>query len=142
MGSWWKISLCSACVIIGSGVSIAWWAHWKAANRRTFQVNARRVLAEQGDTRAQDQLASMYYFGRGVPQDYGEAFRWYRKAAEQGDAKGQFNLGLMYDDGKAVPQDHAEAVNWYRKAAEQSDVKAQSALGYAYSNGQGVPLVS
>jgi hypothetical protein len=82
----------------------------------------------------------MYYFGRGVPQDYGEAVRCYRKAAEQGYAKAQFNLGLMYHDGKGVPQDHDEAVNWYRKAAEQSDVKAQSALGYAYYNGEGVPL--
>jgi TPR repeat protein len=34
----------------------------------------------------------MYANGQGVPQDYGEAIRWYRKAAEQGFADAQFNL--------------------------------------------------
>ncbi len=34
----------------------------------------------------------MYYFGRGVPQDYSEAVRWYRKAAEQGDVRAQESL--------------------------------------------------
>ena len=36
----------------------------------------------------------MYAQGRGMPQDFGEAAKWYRKAAEQGDALAQFNLGL------------------------------------------------
>jgi TPR repeat protein len=90
--------------------------------------------------KAQDKLASMYYFGRGVPQDYSEAVRWYRKAADQGDSQAQFNLGLMYHDGRGVPPDQAEAFNLYRRSAEQGDVKAQSALGYAYYNGEGVPL--
>ena len=35
--------------------------------------------------------------GQGVPQDYAEAVRWYRKAADQGHAGAQFNLGVMYD---------------------------------------------
>jgi TPR repeat protein len=40
--------------------------------------------------------------GLGVPQDYTEATKWYRKAAEQGDAKAQYNLGYMYNDGCGV----------------------------------------
>jgi TPR repeat protein len=31
----------------------------------------------------------MYEYGRGVPKDYGEALRWYRKAAEKGMAPAQ-----------------------------------------------------
>ena len=132
----------SSIVIAGAGlgVSMVWWAHWKAAKRRALEVSICRVRAEQGDMKAQYKLGAMYYFGRGVPRDYGEAVRWYRKAAEQGYAAAQFNLGLMYHDGNGVPQHHAEAVNWYRKAAEQGDPKAESALGYAYSSGEGVPL--
>jgi uncharacterized protein len=42
-----------------------------------------------GFAKAQFALASMYYDGKGVPQDYAEAARWYRKAAEQGDALAQ-----------------------------------------------------
>ena len=35
---------------------------------------------------AQYNLAVLYANGQGVPQDYVEARKWYRKAAEQGDA--------------------------------------------------------
>ena len=44
--------------------------------------------------------------GRGVPQGYAEAMKWYRKATEQryGDATAQYNLGLMY--GKGADADH------------------------------------
>ena len=34
----------------------------------------------------------MYQYGRGVPKDYKEAVRWYRKAAAQGNEKGQKHL--------------------------------------------------
>ncbi len=44
-----------------------------------------RSLAELGDAVAQYSLGLMYYHGRGVPQDYAEAAKWYRKAAERGD---------------------------------------------------------
>jgi Sel1 repeat len=71
----------------------------------------------------------MYYQGKGVPRDYPEAVRWYRKAADQGYAKAQYDLGNMYSQGKGVPQDYAEAARWYRKAADQGDTRAQRILG-------------
>jgi TPR repeat protein len=81
----------------------------------------------------------MFYLGKGEPQDYTEAVRWYRKAADQGYAKAQFNLSDMYRDGKGVPQDYAEAVRWCRKAAEQGDTKAQDGLAFMFYQGQGLP---
>src|SRR5206468_907770 len=80
-----------------------------------------------------------YANGQGVPQGYGEAVRWSRKAAEQGDAKAQYSLGASCANGLGVPQDDAEAVRWYRKAADQGDAMAQYGLGYMYGKGQGVP---
>jgi hypothetical protein len=80
----------------------------------------------------------MYYDGKGVPQDYAEAVRWYRKSAEQGYAMAQIDVGFMYQEGKGVPQDYAEAVRWYRKAADQGDAKAQYDLGFMYYQGKGV----
>jgi len=71
----------------------------------------------------------MYSQGKGVPRDYPEAVRWYRKAADQGYAKAQYDLGNMYSQGKGVPQDYAEAARWYRKAADQGDTRAQRILG-------------
>ena len=101
-----------------------------------FQETKR--LAEGGDKIAQFNLGVMYGNGKGVPQDYKLAVKWYTKAAEQGDAKTQFNLGLMYDNGKGVPQDYKLAVKWYTMSAEQGNAEAQSNLGINYAKGEGV----
>ena len=102
-------------------------------------VEALRAKAEQGNTRAQYNLAVTYATGHGVPQDYAEAVKWYRMAAEQGDATAQYSLGIIYDKGRGVPQDYAEAVKWYRMAAEQGVARAQYNLAVMYAVGQGVP---
>jgi TPR repeat protein len=81
--------------------------------------------AEKGDANAQFFIGHKYGTGKGVPQDYAEAAKWYRKAAEQGHAEAQFNLGIMYDEGRGVHQDYAEAAKWYRKAKEQGVASAQ-----------------
>jgi TPR repeat protein len=101
-------------------------------------INIRKA-AEQGDAGAQFSLGWMYEIGKGVPQDYSEAAKWYRKAAEQGLGSAQSNLGVMYKIGKGVPQDYSEAIKWYRKAAEQGLGSAQSNLGVMYEIGKGVP---
>ncbi len=44
-----------------------------------------RPLAERGKAVAQWSLGIMYERGRGVPQDYVQAYRWYTLAANQGD---------------------------------------------------------
>lgn len=79
-----------------------------------------------------------YYFGRGVPRDYAEGVKWFRKAAEQNHAKAQYNLGKCHTRGEGVERDYTEAVKWFRKAAEQNSARAQSDLGVCYDNGQGV----
>ena len=61
----------------------------------------------------------MYDNGKGVPQDYKEAVKWYRLAAEQGDARCSIQSWLHVHNGEGVPQDYKEAVKWYRLAAEQ-----------------------
>ena len=57
--------------------------------------------ANAGDAAAQFNLALMYDFGRGVPQDDVKGAAWYRQAAEQGYAKAQYNLGFMYATGRS-----------------------------------------
>jgi len=75
--------------------------------------------AEQGDIDAQYNLANRYRVGYGVPQDYGQALKWNKKAGEGGHVHAQFNVGQIYEKGYTVPQDLSEAVKWYSKAAEQ-----------------------
>jgi uncharacterized protein len=71
-------------------------------------------LADQADAVAQWQLGRMHYYGLGVPLEWAEALRWYRKAAEQGHAAAQYDLGNMYYRGLGVPpESYAEALRWY-----------------------------
>ena len=60
----------------------------------------------------------MYKEGRGVPQDYAEALKWYRKAAEQGDGLAQTHLGNIYLNGFGVARDLVLAFMWMSLAAE------------------------
>ena len=71
-----------------------------------------RPLAEQGDARAQFLLGLMYAKGQGVPQDPGEAAKWYRLAAEQGDVQAQYELAWLYATGDGVTQDYVAAHMW------------------------------
>ena len=92
-------------------------------------VTELRLMAEQGDVRAQRSLGIMYEIGRGVARDHETALRWYRQAAVQGDAQAQTNLGAMYANGRGVTQNDADAVRWFRRAAEQRYAHAQKNLG-------------
>jgi hypothetical protein len=96
-------------------------------------------LANQGDVNAQHNLGVMYNIGRGVPQDYAQAAKWYRLAADQGYAPAQYFLAAMYRNGEGVPQDYGQAVKWSRLAADQGHANAKIILGLMYEDGQGVP---
>jgi S1-C subfamily serine protease len=65
--------------------------------------------------------------GKGVPQDYRESVKWYRKAAEQGHAKSQYFLGLAYYHGRGVTQNFMDAYIWLNLAAAQGDQDATEA---------------
>jgi TPR repeat protein len=69
----------------------------------------------------------MYANGNGVPQDYAEAAKWYRKAAEQGAADAQYTLGGMYEWGDGVPKDDVIAYMWFNLAAAQGTMKEAAA---------------
>src|SRR5258706_6538915 len=114
----------------------------QAAYNRGDYAGALRLwtsLAQQGHAKAQEKIGTMYYEGRGVARDYGEAFGWFRRAADHGDPNAPFYLGVMYHDGLGVVKDRAEAVRWYRRAADQGTAIAQVNLGAAYADGDGVP---
>jgi TPR repeat protein len=97
-----------------------------------------RPLAEEGSAAAQNNLATIYHAGQGVPRDDALSFQWLRKAADNGDPNAEFTLGLAYASGDGEPQDDVQAAAWYRKAADQGQPAAQAMLGVAYYRGQGV----
>jgi TPR repeat protein len=95
--------------------------------------------AEQGDVDAQLSVGMMYDFGQGVPQNYAEAIRWYRRSAERGNPAAQNNLGVMHLNGQGVPANSVEAARWIRMAADQGYAQAQMNLGWMHAKGTGVP---
>ena len=78
------------------------WADWDdgiSAYIAGDYATARRIwlpLARAGDRRAQYNLGVIHANGKGVPENYGEAVKWWIQAAEQGHSGAQFSLGSAY----------------------------------------------
>lgn len=68
--------------------------------------------AEGGDVRAQTNLGSIYYYGKGISVNFDKAFRWYHAAALQGDLDAQIGLAIMYIKSQGVQGDFAIAYMW------------------------------
>ena len=74
----------------------------------------------------------MFFDGKGIKQNYKEAFNWWIKAADSGNADAQHNLGYMYENGFSVEKNIDQAVSWYKKGANKDDKckQALKRLGY------------
>jgi hypothetical protein len=96
-------------------------------------------LGAQGNASAQNKLGQLYASGRGVPQDYATARRWFEKAAAQGHGWALNQLGQLSADGLGVPQDYKKAREWWELAAAHGVAQAQYNLGQLYANGRGGP---
>jgi TPR repeat protein len=107
-------------------------------DKKRVKLEELMAKADKGDAIAQCNLGYRYEKGNGVPQDYTEAIKWYRRAAKQGQASAQCNLGQMYYHGKGVRTNLPEALKWFLKAANQDDASAQYNLGIIYDFGEGV----
>ncbi|MBR0203611.1 MAG: sel1 repeat family protein, partial [Synergistaceae bacterium] len=57
------------------------------------------ILAQKGEAKAQYHLGVLFNDGKGVPQDFVQAAKWYTQAASQGHIKAQLYLGLLYQKG-------------------------------------------
>jgi len=132
----WKPTIAITCVLVVCAASLLWWQYRR---RPVERLNALRARAAQGNPKAQFGLASAYYRGKGVPQDYAEALRWYKMAADQGEPDAEDGLGYMYVAGRGTKQDYAEALRWYKRAAEHGNAKGQFDLATVYDDGIGVP---
>ncbi len=117
------------CVLLWPLLATAGWDEARAAYKKgDFKTAAKemRVLADQGDTKAQVNLGAMYADGQGVRKDLKQAAAWYRKAAERGDVMGQVNLGELYMTGRGVPKDYVQALKWNMLAAAAGDPDARN----------------
>ena len=95
-----------------------------------------RPLAELGSLIAQINLGWMYHKGRGIPQDFEAAERWYRRAEGSNPPEGQFYLGTLYRTQKQ----YERALECFERSASQDFMPALHALGKMYNTGQGVDI--
>ena len=102
-------------------------------------VAALMEQAASGDPHAENDLATRYQTGDGVPLDYDRAFALYQEAVTSGEALIESNLGFMYDRGYGTPQNHALANHWFRLAADQGYPPAMLNLGVNLFGGDGEP---
>jgi len=93
--------------------------------------------AASGDPHAQNDLATRYQTGDGVPVDYDRAFGLYQDAVTSNEALIESNLGFMYDRGYGTLQNHALANHWFRLAADQGYPPAMLNLGVNLFGGEG-----
>lgn len=72
-----------------------------------------KEAAISGDARARFTLGNAYEHGDfGLPQDYAEAAKWYRKAAEQNHHNGQLFLGVCLAKGQGGEKNVVEGLMW------------------------------
>jgi len=88
-----------------------------------------REAVETGRYTAMSQLATLYYFGSGVPKDLKQAETWARRAAYRGTPEELFLFGQWMESGKAGrPPDLNQACHYYREAAAWGSSNARKRL--------------
>jgi len=112
-------------------------AAMKAIERGHYATAARALKkpAEDGDARAQNNLAYLYEHGLGVPRSLNEALAWYSRAAEAGLPAAQYNLGTFYYRGQGVAQDAAAGCKWFESAANGGYTDAEFMTGECLRSG-------
>ncbi len=73
--------------------------------------------SEQGFAPAKFNLATMYYEGRGAPQDFKKAYTLYDEVASTMDADALFMTARMLFEGLGVEQDVEKAMERFGRSA-------------------------
>ncbi|WP_008296172.1 tetratricopeptide repeat protein [Congregibacter litoralis] len=86
-----------------------------------------RKAADGDHSQAQSLMGDLYFQGRGVVQDFVQAFDWYSKAANQGHAEAMYGLGKMSRSGWGRPVSLVDAYVWLNLASARGESRAVQA---------------
>ena len=98
-----------------------------------------QTLADQGDAKAQYELATKLMSGHDAARNAKAAVRWLEKSANQGLALAQLRLGIIYGKGFGVDRNLSLARKWFQAAAESGNALAMHNLAVLLSEGHGRP---
>jgi localization factor PodJL len=96
-----------------------------------------RAAALKGDASAAYEVGNRFAEGKGVPQNYDEAVKWYDRAARAGLMPAVFRLGTFYEKGLGVKRDTDIARRYYLQAAQRGNAKAMHNLAVLDADGGG-----
>jgi uncharacterized protein len=89
-------------------------------------------------SKAMANLAKLYATGKGVPQDYAEAAKWYQRSIDSGGYWAQYGLAVLYEQGLGVPKDTNKALGLYYEVASLND-EARRRLFMLFETGMNIP---
>lgn len=99
-----------------------------------------QTAATNGSEKGWWYLGWCHQYGKGVDQNYDQAFQYYVKSSEINEfPRGLYKVAECWMNGYGVEKDYKKAVEFYNKSAEQGDPAALLALGNCYNEGIGVP---
>lgn len=98
---------------------------------------ALRAAAARGEGGAAFEVAVRYAEGKGVPQNFAEATKWYTKAADKGVVPAMFRLATIMEKGLNGKKDIDGARRYYLLAAERGSAKAMHNLAVLDADGGG-----
>lgn len=101
-------------------------------------INGLTENANNGNVDAMVKLATMYFKGEGVNQDYGKAKGLLETAVANGSKKANYCLGVMYYNGLGVATDYNKAKEYFENSAANENIFSKFYLGKIYYWGDGV----
>ncbi len=115
-------SVATALLLVVAGINGAVAADARTVRRPSPYAAAAAIAtrAARGNAVAEFRLGWLYLNGRGVPQDYHLAAKWFYDAAVAGQGDAQYQLGMLYNKGKGVPRDYVLAYMWLNLSASQA----------------------
>jgi uncharacterized protein len=96
-------------------------------------------LAQQGDSKAQYEVALMYLQGIGTQVNPERGGYWMLAAANNGNTTAMIEVGGRHEHGVNAEQNPMIAFTWYRRAAIAGDSIGRFKLATLYEQGIAVP---
>ncbi|KAK8880590.1 hypothetical protein M9Y10_003270 [Tritrichomonas musculus] len=69
--------------------------------------------SQSGNNNALLSLGNMYYYGKGVKQNYVQGINYYKRASQLGNVKASLKLGIIYYNGKGIEFKIMISMNYY-----------------------------
>ena len=118
--------------------NVLWYGKYGYAANQAGSAAYYEACARLGSVRAQYMMATNYYDGSGVPQDFDLALMFAHLCLEQKYMRAYRRIGIFHEEGLAAPLDYEKARDYYLEGGRRGDYYCYCRLGDMYMDGRGV----